>query len=332
MAASDYPAQVATAAAPTRLRAGPRLLDGDRLFHALVGLLAGLVVAFAALLAVYLVKDALPAFERFGAAFLWQQTWNPVTLQFGALPAIYGTLATSLLAMLLAVPVGVGAAIYLAEFAPPWVEKPLSFLIELLAAIPSVVIGLWGLFVLVPAIRPVQQWLGQHLGWLPLFSGPPIGIGVFAAGLVLAIMVLPILTAIVREVLWAVPTHQREAALALGATPWEMVTTAVLPYGRSGIVGAVILALGRALGETLAVTMVIGNAYRIDPSLFAQATTLASKIASEFREADSAVFLAALIYLALVLFAITLLVNLVARLLVLRLSVRAIGHGQQGGG
>ncbi len=289
--------------------------------------LVGLVV----LLLVSLFQDAALAMGRFGLAFIWGSVWNPVTHVFGVLPAVYGTLATSCVALLIAVPIGLGAGIFLAEFAPPWLERPLAFLIELLAAIPSVVLGLWALFILVPVLRPVEGWLGRHLGFLPLFSGPPIGIGILAASLILTIMVLPILTTIIREVIRAVPENQREAAYALGATEWEAIAGVVLPYGRSGILGAVTLALGRALGETLAVTMVIGNVFKIELSLFAQATTLASLIASQFREADSEIYLSALIYAGVVLFVITLVVNVAARLLVHRLSTAAIGLGKGGG-
>lgn len=330
MAASDLAAGALARPAEQRLRARGQRFTGDQLFKGLLALMTLTIILLAAGILFGLVKDSLPAMQKFGLAFIWTTTWNPVTKVFGALPAIYGTLYTSAVAMVIAVPIGLGAAIFLAEFAPRWFERPLSFLIELLAAIPSVVIGLWGLFVLVPVLRPIEDWLGQHLGFLPLFNGPPIGIGIFSAALVLAVMVLPILTAIIREVLLAVPNAQREAAYALGATPWEMVTTAVLPFGRSGIMGAIILALGRALGETLAVTMVIGNAYRIESSLFSQGTTLASQIASQFREADSAEFLAALVYLGLVLFVLTLVVNIIARLLVLRMRVG--GVAARGGG
>jgi phosphate transport system permease protein len=289
------------------------------------------IVGLVLLLVASLLKDAWPAMAQFGLSFITSHSWNPVTKVFGVLPAIYGTVATSLVAMLIAVPVGVGAGIFLAEFSPGWLERPLTLLIELLAAIPSVVIGLWGLFVLVPVIRPLEDWLGKYLGSVPFFKGPPIGIGILTASLILAVMVLPLLTSIVREVIRAVPTTQHEAAYALGVTEWEAIWSVVLPYGRSGITGAIILALGRALGETLAVTMVIGNVFKIDVSLFAQATTLASLIASQFREADSDLYLSALIYAGLVLFVITLIVNIVARLLVHRMTAATIGIGQGAG-
>jgi phosphate transport system permease protein len=237
------------------------------------------------------------------------------------LPAIYGTLLSALIALLIAIPVSLGAAVFLVEMAPAWISRPASFLIELLAAIPSVIIGLWGLFVLVPFVRnPVESWLGSNLGFVPLFQGPPFGVGFLAAGVLLAVMVIPIITAVSRDAIKAVPDHQREAMLALGATRWEMVSRAVLPYCRSGLVGAVILGLGRALGETMAVTMVIGNSYSLTTSLFSPGSTIASKIASEFSEASEGVFIGSLVALALILFVVTLLVNVVARLFVWRMT------------
>ena len=311
--------------APLARRAGERM--GDRAFRLLtLGLAAAIILLVAALLVSMLVQAA-PALREFGLGFIFGSSWNPVVQRFGALPAIYGTLVSSLLGLLIAVPVGLGAAIYLVEFAPSWLARPLSMLIELLAAIPSVVIGLWALFVLVPIVAGVETGLGAALGSLPLFSGAPLGIGMLTAGLVLGIMVLPIVTAVIRDVLVAVPSAQREAMLALGATRWETITRAVLPFGQSGIVGAVILGLGRALGETMAVTMVIGNSYHISPSLFAPATTLASLIASQFREADSSVYLSSLIAAGVVLFAIAVIVNALARLLVWRVSGRPSARG-----
>jgi phosphate transport system permease protein len=298
---------------------------GDRAFSVGTLALALAILALVAALLISMLLRAAPAFERFGLAFVWTSNWNPVTEDFGALPAIFGTMASSLLALLIAVPLGLGSAIFLVELAPDWLARPLSLLIELLAAIPSVVIGLWGILVMVPALDPIETRLGDTLGFIPIFSGAPLGFGLLAAGLVLAVMVLPILTAVIRDVLQAVPQAQREAMLALGATQWETIVRAVLPYGQSGIVGAIILALGRALGETLAVTMVIGNTYSISPSVFAPATTLASLVASQFREADSALYLSALIAAGVVLFAIAVVVNVLARLLVWRVSSRPVG-------
>jgi phosphate transport system permease protein len=281
----------------------------------------------AILLVLDMVEQGAEALQVFGFDFIWRSTWNPVTETFGLLPAIFGTIATSAVALVLAVPIGIGAAIFLAELAPRRVVDPISFLIEMLAAIPSVIIGLWGLFIVVPLVRQFESMLGRSLGFLPIFSGPAYGIGLLAASVLLAIMVLPILTAVTRDVLHAVPSSQREAILAMGATRWETIGRAVIPYARSGIVGAVILALGRALGETLAVSMVIGNMYSISPSLFAPATTLASLIATQFREADTPVYLSALVAAGLILFAITMIVNILARLMVWRLTTRSVVAG-----
>jgi phosphate transport system permease protein len=294
----------------------------DRAFQMVIGATAVIIVLVAIGLAVSMVQSGLAAFVAFGPAFLWSTAWNPVTHVFGVAPAVFGTFATSTLALLLALPIGIGAAIFLAELAPPWLADPIAFLIEMIAAIPSVIIGLWGLFVVVPIVRELERALGSSLGFIPLFSGPAYGIGLLSAGVILAIMVLPILTAVTRDVLRAVPNSQREAMLALGATRWETIWRAVLPYGRSGIVGAIILGLGRALGETLAVSLVIGNMYQISPSLFAPATTLASLIATQFREADTELYLSALIAAGFVLFVITMAVNVLARLLIWKLTAR----------
>jgi phosphate transport system permease protein len=293
---------------------------GDRIFANLTLVFALGIVAILLGMVIALNIDAMPAIRKFGLAFISGSTWNPVTEQFAALPAIYGTLLSSAVALIIAVPISLGAAVFLVELAPAWVRTPGSFLIEMLAALPSVIIGLWGLFVLVPFIRnPVETWLGTHAGFLPLFRGPPFGVGFLAAG-IMAIMIIPIITAMSRDVMRAVPGSQREAMLALGATRWEMIRKGVVPYCRSGLVAAVILGLGRALGETMAVTMVIGNAYRLTPSLFSPGATIASKIASEFSEATGDLFIGSLVELALVLFVVTLVVNVVARLLVWRMT------------
>ncbi|MPZ14925.1 MAG: phosphate ABC transporter permease subunit PstC [Chloroflexi bacterium] len=297
---------------------------GDTVFRVVVSGTAASIVLGVILLVITMFEAGLAALIAFGPSFVWSTVWNPVSQVFGVLPAVYGTIATSALALVLAVPVGIGAAIFLAELAPRWLSNPISFLIEMLAAIPSVIIGFWGLFVVVPLVRQVEAPLGRVLGVIPMFSGPAYGIGLLAAGVVLAIMILPILTAVARDVLRAVPTSQREAMLALGATRWETIARAVVPYARSGIVGATILALGRALGETLAVSMVIGNTFQVSPSLFAPATTLASLIATQFREADTALYLSALIAAGFVLFVITMLVNVVARILVWKLTVQSV--------
>ena len=268
-----------------------------------------------------LVVSAWPAIRAFGAGFLFSSTWDPVRDVYGAAPMIYGTVVSSVLALLLAVPLAVGVAIFLTEFAPGWMRGPIGALVELLAAIPSVVYGLWGIFVLLPALREfVVPPLQATLGWSPLFSGTFRGNSMLAAGIILAVMIVPYISAVAREVLLAVPKHQREAALALGATRWEMVWTAVLPYGRAGITGAVVLGLGRALGETMAVTMVVGNRHALSLSLLEPGYSMAAAIANEFTEATTAMHIAALFEIGLVLFVMTVLVNAVARLLVWRVT------------
>jgi phosphate transport system permease protein len=301
---------------------------GDGIFIGLTVFFAFLMVAILVGLIFALYLDAAPAIQKFEFSFLSSQAWDPVTEQFGALPAIFGTLLSSLIALIIAIPISIGAAVFLAELAPHWLGKTGAFLIEMLAAIPSVIIGLWGLFVMVPVIRnPVETWLGTHLGFLPLFQGPPFGVGFLSAGVILAIMIIPIITAVSRDALQAVPLTQRESMLALGATRWEMISRVVLPYCRSGLIGGIILGLGRALGETMAVTMVIGNSYKLTDSLFSPGVTIASKIASEFSEASGDIYIGSLVELAIVLFAITLVVNIIARLLVWRLvSVKMTGE------
>lgn len=302
----------------SRTQSSSRL--GDIAFSRLSMIGALILIAIMINILVILFIQAWPAIQQFGASFLGSTEWNPVKNEFGALPAIYGTLLSSFLALIVAVPISIGAAIFLTEIAPMWLRNTASFIIEMLAAIPSVIIGLWALFVLVPVVRdPVEKWLDNILGSLPFFQGNQLGFGFLAAGIILALMIIPIITAMSRDVLRAVPQVQREAMLALGATRWEMIRKAVLPYGRSGLVGAVILGLGRALGETMAVAMVIGNAYRITPSLFSTGTTVASKMANEFGE-SSGMQLSSLLELALILFLITLLVNVIARLLVWRMT------------
>lgn len=266
--------------------------------------------------------SALPALQGFGWGFVTGTDWNPVESQFGALPFIFGTLASSLLAVVIAVPLAVGLAIFLTELAPRWLAAPIAFGTELLAAIPSVVYGLWGIFVMVPWLRrTIQEPLANSLGdTIPLFRGPAYGVSILAAGVILAIMIVPFISAVSREVLAAVPRVQREGALALGATRWEMTWQVVLPYATPGIIGAVILGLGRALGETMAVTMVIGNRPDITASLFAPGYTMASVLANEFAEASTDLYLAALMEIALILFGITIVVNTFARLMVWRVA------------
>lgn len=283
--------------------------------------MAGVVLVIMAAMLAALTVGAWPAIRKFGPAFFATSTWDPVAGDFGALPFVYGTLVSSAVALVLAVPLGLGVAVFLSELAPGWLRRPVGFLIELLAAIPSVIYGLWGIFVLVPWVRTtLSPSLKATLGFLPLFDGPPLGIGMLAAGLILAIMVVPFIIAASTEVMRAVPTSQREAALSLGATVWETTRTAVIPYARSGIVGAIFLALARALGETMAVTMVIGNVPQIRASLLAPGYTIAAVIANEFAEATDDLYVAALIYAGLVLFLVTLTVNILARLLVARVA------------
>ena len=290
---------------------------GDRAFRLALRAVAAGTLLVGLGLVISLGWGSRLAIREFGFRFLVTSVWDPVSGDFGALPFIYGTIVSSALAMLIAVPLGLGAAIYLAELAPRWIRPPITFLIELLAAVPSVVYGLWGIFVLVPWLRRVvQPFLGATLGFLPLFQGPPYGVGMLTAGIILAIMVVPFITAVSREVLLAVPNSQREAALALGATRWETTRLAVLRYGRSGLIGAGLLGLGRALGETMAVTMVIGNRPEVSLSLFAPGYTMASVIANEFTEATSDLYLAALVEIGLLLFVVTIAVNALARLLV----------------
>ena len=260
---------------------------------------------------------------RFGWSFLWSSVWDPVALQFGTFPFVYGTLATSAIAIAIALPLGLLAAICLAELVPAHLSDSLAFLVELLVAVPSVVYGLVGVFVLVPLVRTVGTSVVPWLGAIPLFRGPVYGIGLLTAGILLAIMVVPFIVAVSREVLLAVPQSQRDAALALGATRWETVWHVVVPYARSGILGSAFLALARALGETMAVTMVIGNRPEVSASLFAPAHTMAAVLANEFAEAAGDLYLSALIEVALVLFGITIVVNAVARLMIAATTTRA---------
>jgi len=290
---------------------------GDRIFQFAM-LLCGLAVLGTLVLIVYeLVLRSGPSWHAFGMKFFAARDWDPVNEQFGALPFVYGTLVSSLLALIIAVPLSVGVAVFTTEMCPPMLRGPLSFFVELLAAIPSVVYGLWAIFVLVPILSGyVQPFLSKTLGWTGLFTGPPYGISMLAAGIILAVMIVPIISSIAREVLMVVPQNQREAVLALGATRWEMIRVGVLRNARAGIMGGIILGLGRALGETMAVTMVIGNRPEISKSLFAPGYTMASVLANEFSEATGDLNLAALIEIGLALFLVTIAVNALARLLV----------------
>lgn len=295
-------------------------------FKEVTTLVALSVVALTLFLVYTMAFQALPAIHKFGLGFLFTSKWDPVKEIFGALPFIYGTLISSILALLIAVPVSLGIAIYLAELTPAWIREPMSFLIELLAAIPSVVYGLWGIFVLAPFLRQnVQPFLAKYFGFLPLFQGNFYGVGMFTAGIILSIMIIPTISSISKEVFLSVPFTQREAALALGATRWETIRLGVLKYARTGVLGALILGLGRALGETMAVTMVIGNRPEISASLFAPAYTMASVIANEFTEATSNMYVSALIEIGLVLFFVTLILNIAARALIWQVSGKIKG-------
>ena len=300
---------------------------GDVLFRASLTVAAAVIPLLLGFLVYELWVGSRLAIGEFGLGFVTSSEWNPVTGRFGALPLIFGTLFSSFLALLIAVPLSLGVAVYLTEFAPMAVRQPVAFVIGLLAAIPSVVYGLWGIFVLIPFLRAtVYPFLEATLGFLPFFAGPIYGPSMLSAAIILAIMVMPYIMSVSREVLRAVPDSQREAALALGATRWEAVRTAVVPYARSGILGAIILGLGRALGETMAVTMLIGNRHEIAASLFAPGYTMAAAIANEFSEAVGDMHLSALAYVALVLFGVTVLVNAAARLLIWRVA-RGSGAG-----
>ena len=295
--------------------------------HLVVLIFASAIILVTALLVFELYRNSGLARQKFGWQFLFSRTWDPVFEQFGALPFIFGTVVTSAVGLLVAVPLGVGAAIFLAEMAPLKISDALTFVIELLAAVPSVIYGLLAMFTLVPLLRTtVQPFLKKTLGWLPLFQGPMYGVGLLAAGLILAIMIVPFIISISREVLLAVPVEQREAALALGATRWESTWRVVVPYARAGILGSIFLAMARALGETMAVTMVIGNNPKISSSLFAPGYSIAAVIANEFTEATSDLYVHALIELGLVLFILTIILNGLARLLILATQRKGTAH------
>jgi phosphate transport system permease protein len=303
-----------------------RLRTGDEVARLVTLLFALSVVLLTALLVERLWSESALARQAFGWTFLIRRVWDPVAGEFGALPFVYGTLVTSLLGLMMAVPLGLGAAVFLAELAPRRISDALTFLIDLLAAVPSVIYGLLGIFIVVPLMREViQPLLMQTLGFLPFFQGPAYGIGFLTGGLVLAIMIVPFIISVSREVLLAVPADQREAALALGATRWETTWKAVMPYARAGLLGSIFLALARALGETMAVTMVIGNNPNISASLFAPGYSIAAVLANEFSEATGDLYLSALIELGLVLFLLTFILNGLARLLIVLTARRGSG-------
>jgi phosphate transport system permease protein len=310
-----------------RARVLQRLRRGDVVFRNVTRAAAIAVLVILGGIIVSLIHGAWPALRTFGFSFLTEEVWNPVTEKFGALAPIYGTLVTSFIAMLIAVPVGLFIAMFLTELCPMWLRRPIGIAIELLAGIPSIIYGIWGLFVLAPFLQQhVQPFLIELFGNVPglsvLFAGPPYGIGVLTAGLILAIMVLPFITSISRDVFAAVPPVYKEAAYGLGCTTWEVMRSVVLPYTRVGVIGGVMLGLGRALGETMAVTFVIGNAHRISGSILAPGTTISASIANEFTEAVGDLYTSSLIALGLILFVITFIVLAAARLMLMRLNAR----------
>lgn len=316
-----------TATLTDRAAAVRRSGHGDRRFHRLTGFAALLVMMIFGGILVSLGIGAYPALKTFGWPFLYTQIWNPVTLKFGALASIYGTIVTSLLAMLVAVPVGIGIAIFLTEICPRPLRRPIGIAIELLAGIPSIIYGIWGLFVFAPWFQlHVEPWLIDLFSNIPVLQdvlgGAPYGIGTFTAALILSIMILPFISAVTRDVFETVPTMQKEAAYGLGCTTWEVVWRVVLPFARSGVVGGSMLALGRALGETMAVTFVIGNAHRIAASILAPGTTISATIANEFTEAVGDLYTSALIALGLLLFVITFIVLAIARYMLMRIERR----------
>jgi phosphate transport system permease protein len=295
----------------------------DKVYEALTAACALAIPALVIAIALAVFVAAWPAFSKLGLSIITTSDWDVASGHFGAAPAVFGTLVSSAVALIIATPLAIGIAIFLSEFSPLWLRQPIGFLVDLLAAIPSVVYGLWGIFVLIPLLRTsVMPFLRDtlHLGSTPFFTGPAYGPSMLAAGIILAIMALPYISSVSREVLMAVPRSQREAALALGATRWEMIRDAVIPYAKSGIIGGIMLGLGRALGETMAVTMVIGNRAEISASLFAPGYTMASLIANEFSEATNDLHLSALMAVGAILFVITLIINAIARWLVWRVS------------
>ena len=316
-----------SAEAVTRAKVLDRLRLGDAAFRHLTRAAAVGVLLLLSGVMISLIDGSIPAIRTFGFGFLASESWNPVTDKFGALPAIYGTIVTSFIAMLIAVPVGLMIAFFLTELCPQWLRRPIGIAIELLAGIPSIIYGIWGLFVFAPFLQQtLQPFLIDTLGNAPLigsvFAGPPYGIGLLTSGLILAIMVLPFVTAITRDVFEAVPGVLKEAAYGLGGTTWEVVRNVVLPYARVGVIGGIMLALGRALGETMAVTFVIGNAHRISASVLAPGTTISATIANEFTEAVGDLYTSALIELGLILFVITFIVLAIARYMLLRIERR----------
>lgn len=298
---------------PPRSRQEKTLDNG---FIILTRILAIAVAAVLIFIAVIVGIDAMPAIREYGLAFIWTSAWDPVDQEYGALPMIYGTLVTSAIALLFALPLGVGTAIFLSEgFLPKAIETPLTFMVELLAAIPSVVYGLWGIYILIPFLKPIGSWLHDNFGWFPLFQSQYIGPGIFPASIILVVMILPIITAIARDSLVSLPSHLRQASMGLGATQWTTIFRVLIPAAFSGIIGGAMLGLGRAMGETMAVTLLIGNSNNLNISILAPGNTIASLLANQFAEA-SGMQVAALMYAGLVLFFLTLIVNMIAEYII----------------
>jgi phosphate transport system permease protein len=310
---------------PIRSGRGRTRRTGDPAFRTIAAMAAFFVLLSLGAAALSMLWGGIPAFAKFGFGFIYRSEWNPVQQDFGALVPIYGTIMTSLLAMLLAVPVSFGIALFLTEVSPVWMRGPIASAIELLAGIPSIIYGMWGLFMFVPFMSDhVQPWLIAHLGPLPvigvLFDGPPLGIGMLTAGIILGVMVIPFISSVMRDVFSLVPPPLREAAFGVGATRWEVVWGVVVPYTRTAVVGGIFLGLGRALGETMAVTFVLGNAHQLSISLMEPGNSIAAAIANEFTEADSEIYLSSLIALGFVLFVVTFIVLAIAKLMLMRLS------------
>ena len=329
-ASSPDVARHAPARAPKRPRStAERAAFGDKIFKAIVAF-SGYTVLISLVAAILsLIGGGSAAFRKFGWGFLTSTDWDPVAHKFGALVSIYGTVVTSALAILLAVPVSFGIALFLTEIAPPWLKRPIGSAVELLAGIPSIIYGMWGLFVFVPFMSDhVEPWVDAHLGQLPgvgrFFSGPPLGIGMLTSGIILGVMIIPFISSVMRDVFATVPTTLKESAYALGCSTWEVVWDIVLPYTRTAVVGGIFLGLGRALGETMAVTFVLGNAHNLSASLLDPGNSIAATLANEFTEADSDIYLSSLIALGLLLFVVTIIVLGLARLL-LRVGDRRVG-------
>jgi len=299
---------------------------GDRIFRGTTTFFALLVLALIASICVVLYVKGHLAVSTFGFKFLWNTAWDPVKEDFGALPSIFGTVFSSLLAILIATPISIGIAVFLTEMAPPWLQRPVGLGVEMLAAVPSIIYGMWGLFIFAPIMsRTVQPWLKGHLGGLPLFQGPPMGIGMMTAGIILAIMIIPFIASVARDVFSLVPAMSKESAYGLGATTWEVIRGVVVPHTRSGLVGAIFLGLGRALGETMAVTFVIGNAHKISFSLLSPSNTIASTLANEFSEATTPIYTSSLIELGLILFLITTTILALAKFMLWRIAAQVKG-------